>query len=73
MREIITLQCPDCKNRNYSTTKNKKTTTGRLSSPSSATPAGSTRHTKRPSSRSSQAPAPGATRIAERWRLSPGE
>ena len=30
MREIITLQCPDCKNRNYSTTKNKKTTTGRL-------------------------------------------
>jgi large subunit ribosomal protein L33 len=30
MREIITLQCPVCKNRNYSTTKNKKTTTGRL-------------------------------------------
>src|ERR1700689_2205155 len=30
MREIITLQCPECKNRNYSTTKNKKTTTGRL-------------------------------------------
>jgi len=30
MREIVTLQCPDCKNRNYSTTKNKKTTTGRL-------------------------------------------
>jgi large subunit ribosomal protein L33 len=30
MREIITLQCPTCKNRNYSTTKNKKTTTGRL-------------------------------------------
>jgi large subunit ribosomal protein L33 len=30
MREIITMQCPDCKNRNYSTTKNKKTTTGRL-------------------------------------------
>ena len=25
MREIITLQCPECKNRNYSTTKNKKT------------------------------------------------
>ena len=24
MREIITLQCPDCKERNYSTTKNKK-------------------------------------------------
>ena len=30
MREIITLQCVDCKNRNYSTTKNKKTTTERL-------------------------------------------
>ena len=30
VREIITLQCPVCKNRNYSTTKNKKTTTGRL-------------------------------------------
>jgi large subunit ribosomal protein L33 len=30
MREIVTLQCPDCKERNYSTTKNKKTTTGRL-------------------------------------------
>ncbi len=28
MREIITLQCPDCKERNYSTTKNKKKTTG---------------------------------------------
>ena len=30
MREIVTLQCPVCKERNYSTTKNKKTTTGRL-------------------------------------------
>jgi large subunit ribosomal protein L33 len=30
MREIITLQCSDCKNRNYSKTKNKKTTTGRI-------------------------------------------
>jgi large subunit ribosomal protein L33 len=30
MREIITLQCTECKERNYSTTKNKKTTTGRL-------------------------------------------
>ena len=29
-REIVTLQCGDCKNRNYSTTKNKKTTTARL-------------------------------------------
>ena len=27
-REIITLQCGDCKERNYSTTKNRKTTTG---------------------------------------------
>jgi large subunit ribosomal protein L33 len=30
MREIVTLQCSECKERNYSTTKNKKTTTGRL-------------------------------------------
>jgi large subunit ribosomal protein L33 len=29
-REIITLQCGDCKNRNYSTTKNKKKTTKRV-------------------------------------------
>ena len=30
MREIITLQCVDCKNRNYSTTKNKKKGSERL-------------------------------------------
>ena len=30
MRDIISMQCPDCKNRNYSTTKNKKKTTERL-------------------------------------------
>ena len=30
MREIITLQCSECKERNYTTTKNKKTVTGRL-------------------------------------------
>ena len=29
-REIVTLQCSDCKERNYSTTKNRKTTTERL-------------------------------------------
>ena len=29
-REIVTLQCGDCKDRNYSTMKNKKTTTARL-------------------------------------------
>jgi large subunit ribosomal protein L33 len=29
-REIITMQCTDCKNRNYSTTKNKKKTSERL-------------------------------------------
>ena len=29
-REIITLQCGECKNRNYSNMKNKKTTTERL-------------------------------------------
>ena len=30
VREIITLQCTECKRRNYSTTKNKKTTTDKL-------------------------------------------
>ncbi|HQH61952.1 MAG TPA: 50S ribosomal protein L33 [Candidatus Saccharicenans sp.] len=30
MREIITLQCSECKRRNYSTTRNKKTQTERL-------------------------------------------
>jgi large subunit ribosomal protein L33 len=29
-REIVQLQCGDCKERNYSTTKNRKTTTERL-------------------------------------------
>lgn len=29
-REIITLQCTECKNRNYTSTKNKKTSTERL-------------------------------------------
>jgi large subunit ribosomal protein L33 len=29
-REMITLQCSVCKERNYTTTKNKKTTTERL-------------------------------------------
>jgi large subunit ribosomal protein L33 len=30
MREIITLQCADCKRRNYSTTRNKKQQTDKL-------------------------------------------
>jgi large subunit ribosomal protein L33 len=30
MREIITLQCTECKHKNYSKTKNKKTKTERL-------------------------------------------
>ena len=30
MRDIITLQCTDCKERNYSNTKNKKKHTDRL-------------------------------------------
>ncbi|MFQ5354045.1 MAG: 50S ribosomal protein L33 [Thermodesulfobacteriota bacterium] len=30
MRNIITLACTDCKRRNYSTTKNKKTIPDRL-------------------------------------------
>ncbi len=29
-REIITLQCSECKNRNYTTTKNKKTMTEKV-------------------------------------------
>jgi len=29
-RTIITLECPDCKNRNYTTTKNKRTMTDKL-------------------------------------------
>jgi len=29
-REIITLQCTECKRRNYTTTKNKKRTPDRL-------------------------------------------
>jgi len=30
MREIIHMQCTDCKDKNYSTTKNRKTTPDRL-------------------------------------------
>jgi len=30
MREIILLACTECKRKNYSTMKNKKTTTGKL-------------------------------------------
>jgi len=30
MRDIITLACSECKNRNYTTTKNKKTMTEKL-------------------------------------------
>ncbi|MDH4227798.1 MAG: 50S ribosomal protein L33 [Deltaproteobacteria bacterium] len=30
MREIITFACTECKRRNYSSTKNKKTTTDRI-------------------------------------------
>jgi len=30
MRDIITLACSECKNRNYTTTRNKKTMTERL-------------------------------------------
>jgi large subunit ribosomal protein L33 len=29
-REMVTLQCTTCKERNYTTTKNRKTTTDRL-------------------------------------------
>jgi len=30
MQEIITLECSECKNRNYSTTKDKKKHTAKL-------------------------------------------
>ncbi|MDY6845235.1 MAG: 50S ribosomal protein L33 [Thermodesulfobacteriota bacterium] len=30
MRDIITLACGECKMRNYTTTKNKKKTSGKL-------------------------------------------
>ncbi|RMF17601.1 MAG: 50S ribosomal protein L33 [Candidatus Dadabacteria bacterium] len=30
MRVIIQLACQECKRRNYSTTKNKRTTSGRI-------------------------------------------
>ncbi|NIO17221.1 MAG: 50S ribosomal protein L33 [Deltaproteobacteria bacterium] len=30
MREIITLACSDCRNRNYTTTKNKKAMSEKL-------------------------------------------
>ncbi len=30
MRELITLQCTECKRRNYTSTRNKKTQTARL-------------------------------------------
>ena len=30
-RELVILECTECKRRNYTTTKNKRTTTGRLS------------------------------------------
>ena len=30
LREIIQMQCTDCKDKNYSTTKNRKTTPDRL-------------------------------------------
>jgi len=31
MRDIVSLACAECKRRNYSTTRNKKKTTERLS------------------------------------------
>ena len=30
MRDIITLECTECKRRNYTTTKNKKKQSGRV-------------------------------------------
>jgi len=47
MREIITLQCGDCKNRNYTTTKNKKKHSERLETKKFAIPAASRPLTKK--------------------------
>ena len=30
MRDLISLQCTECKRKNYTTTKNKRTMTGKL-------------------------------------------
>ncbi|MFO8059716.1 MAG: 50S ribosomal protein L33 [Bacillota bacterium] len=30
MRVIVTLECTECKSRNYTTTKNRRNTSGRL-------------------------------------------
>ena len=46
-REIITLQCGECKERNYSTMKNRKTTPDRIERRSSAAGAASTRRIKK--------------------------
>jgi large subunit ribosomal protein L33 len=47
MREIITLQCGECKNRNYTTTKNKKKHSDRMETKNFATRAASTPRTKK--------------------------
>ena len=46
-REIVTLQCGECKDRNYSVTKNKKTTTGRLEFSKFCRKSASTRRTRK--------------------------
>jgi len=47
MREIITLQCGDCKNRNYTTTKNKKKHTERMETKKFCIRAASKRRTRK--------------------------
>ena len=47
MRDNIILQCPDCKRRNYPTTKNKKKTTERLELAKYCPSAASTPRTKK--------------------------
>ena len=47
MREIITLQCTECKRKNYSKTKNKKTMTERLELKNSARFAASISRTRK--------------------------
>jgi len=52
-RAIITLECPVCKERNYTTTKNKRTMTDKLVLPKFCPVAASTPSTRRRSRRPS--------------------
>ena len=63
MRDIIQLQCTECKRKNYTTTKNKKTTTGKLEFKKYCRFCVGTRFIARPS----DADLPGPLRWARIW------